>query len=709
MDEVNKWYENTSLETIKSIIKDNVNSASQSFVTIGYYLKNVRTRELYRQDGYKDIWEFAQIEFGLSQSTASRFMSINDKFSVDGNSPILLEEYKNFGSGKLQEMINMSDEQISQITEDTTVAEIKQMKKKDKPLATSHEKLIDDLDLSVRTYNCLKRAGINTVDKLVRQAKEEDLLEIKNISPKCVDEIFQKLKESGYDLNPFIDIEQIEGQTSIQDNFPELLPEQLIPVFEKDGEPYGWTWNQVIAELRQEMQKDDMEPDDLKDGTEKGFQCLGKTYVACQFDNGYITIQNDDCESLFKTSLERFAYEFEWHSNKPKEIVKTENNELSATRLEKTVRPEDSLITTPGCGNGKYDCFSCHRDCDIRQEKCNCVEAPLGNPFSCTTMNVIENLSADIGDKCMFINHDLAFHRAGDHEPVPCCKQCTERCGYACNRAAHEEVKEEIIMDNTDPEEELPKARFTAMEHLKEAIKRENDQLDQMRDSWLKNNPDALLKHETILLALKLHLTDLEYPEPVFKIIHKYQVDPYKEKDIFEMVPHDINTAWSFLDKKDYSSADWYLFQARKSLWEDERYEYERHEPFAPKFHEGDIKQPELPILKNNDQRKEWIDKFESWPVWIDQTETGEKYYRYNLTDKVAIVVKVSKKHAYDHTRYKELKDYEYSAEQYYLLGIKYEYGVKGLTFKDEDSRTFYECNTNKTTIVDYLKVFQRK
>ncbi|WMJ85471.1 hypothetical protein [Anaerocolumna sp. MB42-C2] len=38
MDEV-KWYENSSLESIKNIIKDNINTASRSFLAIGYYLK----------------------------------------------------------------------------------------------------------------------------------------------------------------------------------------------------------------------------------------------------------------------------------------------------------------------------------------------------------------------------------------------------------------------------------------------------------------------------------------------------------------------------------------------------------------------------------------------------------------------------------------------------------------------------------------------
>ncbi|MDF2610064.1 MAG: hypothetical protein K0R92_1538, partial [Lachnospiraceae bacterium] len=51
----------------------------------------------------------------------------------------------------------------------------------------------------------------------------------------------------------------------------------------------------------------------------------------------------------------------------------------------------------------------------------------------------------------------------------------------------------------------------------------------------------------------------------------------------------------------------------------------------------------------------------------------------------------------------------EYGAEQYYLLGIKTTYSTsqKGI-FTLDSSRTFYECNTNKSTIVEYLKEFQK-
>lgn len=116
---------------------------------------------------------------------------------------------------------------------------------------------------------------------------------------------------------------------------------------------------------------------------------------------------------------------------------------------------------------------------------------------------------------------------------------------------------------------------------------------------------------------------------------------------------------------------------------------------------------PELPILKNNNQRKEFIDNYKTWQIWIDQTETGERYYRYDLSDKVAIVVKASWKHSW--SRCKESKDYEYGAERYYLLGVKSEWRNGKNVHVEDDTRTFYECNVNKSALVDYLKDLQKR
>lgn len=125
------------------------------------------------------------------------------------------------------------------------------------------------------------------------------------------------------------------------------------------------------------------------------------------------------------------------------------------------------------------------------------------------------------------------------------------------------------------------------------------------------------------------------------------------------------------------------------------------------KLEEFESVQPDLPILKNNEQRKEFIDSYATWPIWIDTEETGERYYRYDLSDKVSIVVRVNKKHSWE--TYKETKAIEYGAEQYYLLGIKSEWtSSKGNISIEDETRTFYECNTNKSLLVEYLKNFQK-
>jgi len=61
------------------------------------------------------------------------------------------------------------------------------------------EMQIEDLDLSVRSYNCLKRAGINTVDELARKS-EEDMMKVRNLGKKSLKEVKQKLDELGLGL-----------------------------------------------------------------------------------------------------------------------------------------------------------------------------------------------------------------------------------------------------------------------------------------------------------------------------------------------------------------------------------------------------------------------------------------------------------------------------------------------------------------------------
>ena len=61
------------------------------------------------------------------------------------------------------------------------------------------EMTIEDLDLSVRSFNCLKRAGINTVDDLINKS-EEEMMKVRNLGKKSLDEVKHKLEELGLSL-----------------------------------------------------------------------------------------------------------------------------------------------------------------------------------------------------------------------------------------------------------------------------------------------------------------------------------------------------------------------------------------------------------------------------------------------------------------------------------------------------------------------------
>ncbi len=105
-------------------------------------------------------------------------------------------------------------------------------------------------------------------------------------------------------------------------------------------------------------------------------------------------------------------------------------------------------------------------------------------------------------------------------------------------------------------------------------------------------------------------------------------------------------------------------------------------------------KQPELPQLKNNDQRAAFIDAYETWTLWIDNQETGERYYRYDLPDGTSFVIKTYHSMLYDWKadvamRYKE----GYGANEEYLL---------------ESGKFFRDCRANRTTLIEKLKEIQR-
>lgn len=84
---------------------------------------------------------------------------------------------------------------LTEAANDVEIMVEKEEEQKDKILEMS----IEELDLSVRSYNCLKRAGINTVEELI-QRSEEEMMKVRNLGKKSLEEVVNKLAELGLSL-----------------------------------------------------------------------------------------------------------------------------------------------------------------------------------------------------------------------------------------------------------------------------------------------------------------------------------------------------------------------------------------------------------------------------------------------------------------------------------------------------------------------------
>ena len=85
------------------------------------------------------------------------------------------------------------------LSENAKTAEV-MVEKEDNAKEKVLEMNIDELELSVRSYNCLKRAGINTVEELTNRTPD-DMMKVRNLGRKSLEEVLSKLKELGLQLN----------------------------------------------------------------------------------------------------------------------------------------------------------------------------------------------------------------------------------------------------------------------------------------------------------------------------------------------------------------------------------------------------------------------------------------------------------------------------------------------------------------------------
>ncbi len=121
-----------------------------------------------------------------------------DKLTLDvfTNGTLVPDEAVSLAAKVLSEHLSL----FIDLSENAKTAEV-MVEKEDDEKEKVLEMSIDELELSVRSYNCLKRAGINTVEELCNKTSE-DMMKVRNLGRKSLEEVLAKLKELGLSLNP---------------------------------------------------------------------------------------------------------------------------------------------------------------------------------------------------------------------------------------------------------------------------------------------------------------------------------------------------------------------------------------------------------------------------------------------------------------------------------------------------------------------------
>lgn len=141
---LNDWLE------MKQSLERELSNLKTGFIRVGYVLRKIDDSKGYEQDGYKSVAEFAKAEYGLSASTVSRFMAINEKFSLDGYSERLDPKYIGFRQSIMGEMLGLPDQDLDLVTPETSRQDVRELKQFNRQ--EPEKGIADDLRNLIESY-----------------------------------------------------------------------------------------------------------------------------------------------------------------------------------------------------------------------------------------------------------------------------------------------------------------------------------------------------------------------------------------------------------------------------------------------------------------------------------------------------------------------------------------------------------------------------
>lgn len=696
-------YEKLTSEEVAHALEHEMKQIKNGFVAAGYYMKQMRDNEYYKDYGYETIWDFAEDRYGIKKATASRWMAINDKFSKDGNSPILAVEYQEFERSQLQEMLYLEDSQLKRVTADMTVKEIREIRKPEvklkKPDETQRQYLKD-----------FARYLILCKQKWFLEKFQERVQDVTT----CPTEIKGELGQNSRTW--YFRTEIGAAKINLFDDYVQLWDEK-----NKYIGNFEWfylaaaiqnMWNVIAIEKIEEQTK---EIESVAISQQK--QCIHRPEHICNVVETQKAAAADGAkcsQGCCWYCKERKSCGYACRASSKNPLTNTESiatSQQDTSAEESSCPPNQSSCPRQNWGSSKEDqevgrqeCKKCwdhykklHRTLETteqiqaEQNQIECVETESAEEQFPNQMNVYDypELIPEDMQQSKEENIEVECQEIQEEQ-----KRTTTILTYLVE-AVLEEYDIEAILLNVSEEDrndslydslfgESVEFTFCNTEMLGEflsgieiynrrtgSILSESYTWQQFFDEFeyitLKNEEvntesDEVELEESIRTDLEILRKMLEEEKRMLKDI----MECYTDQDIFA--------------RKQKIKVG-----ALASMLSD------LEEIEVPKLEEI-TEQPELPVLRNNEQRKAFLENYQIWPVWFEVPEASEVYHRYDLPDGSSIVTCEYFMYSAWRERYGE--NPVTTCRREYLLKPGYKY--------------FHDCETNTTALVEHLKNVQK-
>ena len=604
------------LEQEEKQIRENLGGIVRNFVKTGWHLSRIDRSGAYKLKGYHSVTEYARETFGMAPDGVSRFIHVYEKYSIQGDTPELREEYRDFNFSQLTEMLQLPEDDHAMIRPETKREDIRDLKKFNKQSEHNPDNLLN----WQQDPNDIIREAVKEFFK----ARKKDLNEIYDqygVGP-YPEEAIKKMARFLYH----------EKKRKFQNErvFLMLYPDQVF-IKSSDGELHDITWPEF-------------------------FQTMGSI-----FDGS--AAGKDTWENYFNPDPDG---EFEEQIPGQDNIMNHPEylpGKLHGRKFEHCIYLPEEECTSEDCGSCEkkklLDQKEAREQSDSRSGHC------LYKPDLPCTLTEGQKRMPGTGENCS----------------QRCCWNCAERgnCNLECIASEKRETKSEKIKELKKPDQEDQReeteteiAPAQAEAPLTESIHTEEIKAEELalgnisirinKDVWPRDLHDIPVPSELFIR---------EYLEEEEKTLRDYlECGGLPERTILRQ---QLKVAGLRI-----------IRNLVKDVLETE-----------------EITQPELPRLKNNEERKEWLRNYKTWPLRHVDAYTGAKYYEYRF-DNGAVLVAEEWKEKGD--RY--IPDHE--SVYLHLIGgpeaPRGQYGIR----KWETHDKFNRFPDSETAIVEFLKAVQK-